>query len=84
MTEAAPATPQPKGQGPQPTSLSPRALEVVALIADDLSDKEIAHKLEIKVGTVRCITYIARLKLNVRGRVGLALWYIQDYKPKAA
>lgn len=61
-------------------TLSPRALEIAALIADDLSDKEIANQLAIKVGTVRSITYTARLKLNVRGRVGLALWYDRQFK----
>lgn len=69
-------------QQPMIEPLSPRALEVVALIASDLSDSEIANELGIKVGTVRCISYIARLKLNVRGRVGLALWY--DRRNRAA
>lgn len=59
--------------------LTKRELEVAKLIADDLTDRQIAVQLNIKVGTVRTITHMARLKLNVRGRVGLALWYFQRH-----
>jgi DNA-binding CsgD family transcriptional regulator len=64
---------------PLKASLTRRELEVAKLIADDLTDRQIAIQLNIKVGTVRTITHMARLKLNVRGRVGLALWYFQRH-----
>ncbi len=49
-------------------NLSPKELEVLALVALGYSDKEIGKKLSIKYGTVR--THINRiiLKLNARNR----------------
>jgi DNA-binding NarL/FixJ family response regulator len=42
------------------------------MISDDLSDKEIAHRLRVEVSTVR--THIERIftKLGVRRRSGVA------------
>jgi DNA-binding CsgD family transcriptional regulator len=42
------------------------------MIADDLSDKEIAHRLEVEISTIR--THLNRIfdKLGVRRRSGVA------------
>jgi DNA-binding CsgD family transcriptional regulator len=59
--------------------LSNRELEVLYFIAQDYSDTQIAWRLHIEITTVR--KHIARSldKLRVRGRVGLAVWYVQSY-----
>ncbi len=53
-------------------SLSVREFEIARLVAEDLSDKEIAYRLELEVSTVR--TYLKRIfeKLDVRRRSGVA------------
>ncbi|HLZ02370.1 MAG TPA: LuxR C-terminal-related transcriptional regulator [Bradyrhizobium sp.] len=52
--------------------LSVRELEIARMIADDLSDKEIAYRLGVEISTVR--TYLGRIfdKLGVRRRSGVA------------
>ena len=49
-----------------------RELEIARMIADDLSDKEIAYRLGVEVSTIR--TYLNRIfaKLGVRRRSGVA------------
>ncbi|WP_160331067.1 response regulator transcription factor [Bradyrhizobium macuxiense] len=49
-----------------------REFEIARMIADDPSDKEIAHRLQVEPSTVR--THIARIfqKLGVRRRSGVA------------
>ncbi len=56
--------------------LSPKELEVLALVALGYSDKEICKKLHIKYGTVR--THVDRivLKLHARNRGHAVLAYI--------
>lgn len=57
--------------------LSPKELDVLALVALGYSDKEIGRKLKIKYGTVR--THISRIiiKLQARNRGHAVLAYIQ-------
>lgn len=52
--------------------LSVREFEIARMISDDLSDKEIAHRLCVEVSTVR--THLKRIfeKLGVRRRSGVA------------
>ena len=52
--------------------LSVREFEIARMISDDLSDKEIAHRLQVEISTVR--THIDRIfaKLGVRRRSGVA------------
>ena len=59
--------------------LSPKELDVLALVALGYSDKEICNKLNIKYGTVR--THIDRiiLKLCARNRGHAVLTYITRY-----
>ncbi|MDK1477000.1 response regulator transcription factor [Streptomyces sp. 549] len=54
--------------------LTPREVEVARLVADGLSNLEIAAELFISPGTVK--THLAHLaqKLKVRNRVGIAAW----------
>ncbi len=61
--------------------LSPKELEVLALVALGYSDKEIGVRLKIGYGTVR--TYIERviLKMNARNRTNAAVMYTH-YNPK--
>jgi len=56
-------------------ALSPREQQVWALLAQGLSNKEIANQLGLAVGTVK--TYLHRLyrKLRVSSRVEAALAY---------
>ena len=55
--------------------LSPKELKVLSLSALGYSDKEIALKLKIKYGTVRCHIDKAVLKLNARNKSNAILIY---------
>jgi len=59
--------------------LSPKELDVLALVALGYSDKEIGKQLNIKYGTVR--THIDRiiLKLSARNRGHAVLTYLARY-----
>ncbi len=50
--------------------LTDRELEILRLFAEDLSNREIAQKLVITLGTVKAHTHNIYGKLNVRGRTG--------------
>ena len=54
-----------------PVHLTPREKETLTLLSEDCTNKTIARRLDISVGTVR--TYIAHLrdKLHVDGVAGL-------------
>lgn len=60
---------RPTGGTPGDTALTPRELEVLRLIANGLSNREIATTLVISQETVK--TYVSRIlaKLNLRDRV---------------
>ncbi|NPA05994.1 MAG: response regulator transcription factor [Chloroflexi bacterium] len=65
--------------------LSPREMEVLALVAQGLSNREIGRRLRLSEGTVR--NYVSAIieKLNLRNRVELATYAvkhrIQDWVP---
>lgn len=61
-------------------ALSDREKEVIELLAQGYSDKEIAQRLEIKFPTVR--SHVARIfeKLHVRSRVEAATWFVRSPK----
>lgn len=61
------------------TELTPRELDILKLIAEGLSNKEIAAKLYLSEGTVR--NYVTNLleKLELRDRTQLAIFYIKSY-----
>ena len=52
--------------------LSPREQEIVALIAQGLTNKEIAHRLGVSVFTVRNQVQAIIRKLEVKNRVQVA------------
>ena len=58
--------------------LSDREREVIELLAQGYSDKEIAQRLQIKFPTVR--SHVAKIfeKLQVRSRVEAATWFIRS------
>lgn len=72
--KAAPmAAPKPIGP-PAAIGLTPREAEILSLLAENLGNKEIARRLGVSVTTVR--THLGSIyeKLEVDGRVGLALY----------
>ena len=68
-----------KSKKPSDFNLSPREFEVLALIAEGLSNKEIAEKLFLGEGTVR--NYITNIleKLELRDRTQLAIFYLKNF-----
>ncbi|WP_308200910.1 response regulator transcription factor [Actinoplanes sp. M2I2] len=66
------------GAPPADPPLSHRELDIVALVADGLTNPEIGARLYITPGTVKThLTNIQR-KLQVRNRVGIAAWSWQS------
>ncbi|WP_344244964.1 helix-turn-helix transcriptional regulator, partial [Actinocorallia libanotica] len=63
--------PAPGGRGGGPSRLSRRELEVAQLVAEDLSNQQIADRLVISVRTVE--THLSNIfaKLGVASRVGV-------------
>ncbi|MDT0492586.1 response regulator [Streptomyces sp. NPDC012600] len=68
-TSASAAAPQPATQ-----RLSPREREVVVLLAEGLTNAEIATALSITVGTVKTHLTNVQSKLGARNRVEIAAW----------
>lgn len=64
---------------PQDLNLTPRELEIMALVGEGLSNKEIAAKLFISEGTAR--NYVTALleKLDLRDRTQLAIFYLKNF-----
>jgi DNA-binding NarL/FixJ family response regulator len=65
-------------RGPdKPTRLTARECEVLILLAEGLSLKEVAHKLGVSVKTVDAHTYNIHTKLNLHNRIQMVWWAIQ-------
>ncbi|WP_199808226.1 response regulator [Streptomyces sp. NRRL S-1022] len=64
-------TPPPQGAE---TYLSPREFDVVRLVAQGLTNAEIAEALNITVGTVKTHLTNIQAKLSARNRVEVAVW----------
>ncbi|WP_234123591.1 response regulator transcription factor [Clostridium hydrogenum] len=60
-------------------NLSQREIEVMKLVADGLSNKEIGDKLFISDGTVRNYVTMILEKLNLRDRTQLAIFYLKSF-----
>ncbi|MEU0102011.1 response regulator transcription factor [Streptomyces sp. NPDC006267] len=61
--------------GPEPaTKLSPREKQVVVLLAEGMTNAEIAAALSITVGTVKTHLTNVQSKLGARNRVEIASW----------
>jgi len=58
--------------------LTPRELEILALIADGLSNKEVAEQLFISEGTVRNAISLLLEKLRLKSRTQLAIFYLKS------
>jgi DNA-binding NarL/FixJ family response regulator len=63
-----------RGEEPQPDELTERELEVLRLVARGLTNKEIAHVLQIKERTVEFHVTNILAKLGVASRVEAAVW----------
>lgn len=62
-------------------SLSPREMEVTAMLAQGRSHGEIAHKLGISVHTVRNYVQRAKLRTGCRSSLELAVKYVRAGMP---
>ncbi|RDU22833.1 response regulator [Anaerosacchariphilus polymeriproducens] len=62
-----------------PFSISQKELELIRLVADGLSNKEISQKLYLSEGTIR--NYLSNIleKLDLRDRTQLAVFYYQNH-----
>ena len=58
--------------------ISDKELELIALVADGFSNKEIADKLYLSEGTIRNYLSTILEKLNLRDRTQLAIFYYQN------
>ena len=66
--------PSPSGRGP----LTARELEIATLIADGLSNKQMAHRLKISERTADSHLEHIRTKLDVHSRAQIAAWFTQN------
>lgn len=60
------------------SSLTPRERQIIKLIAGGLPNKLIARKLSITEGTVKVHVKHLLKKLNLRSRVEVAVWAVQE------
>lgn len=59
-------------------SLTPREQDILALIAEGMSNKMIGRKLDISDGTVKVHVKHLLKKLNLRSRVEAAVWAVEE------
>ena len=69
--------PQPSSR-PDFDSLTPREKDILRLIAEGLSNKMIGRKLDISDGTVKVHVKHLLKKLNLRSRVEVAVWAVEE------
>ena len=60
--------------------LTARQLEVVALVAEGYSNKEIARMLALRAKSVANHLEQIRARLGLRNRAHLAAWYVAHYQ----
>lgn len=63
---------------PDDATLTEREREILALIAEGLSNKLIARELDISDGTVKVHVRHLLSKLNLRSRLEAAVWYLEQ------
>ncbi len=66
---------------PVPVTLTARQLEVAALVAEGLTNKEIGERLAIAERSAEAHIERIRLKLDLRSRAQLAAWYATSQHP---
>ncbi len=64
-----------RAKKPEDFGLSEREAEIIRLVAEGLSNKEISEKLYLSVGTVRNYISIILDKLSLRDRTQLAVFF---------
>jgi DNA-binding NarL/FixJ family response regulator len=69
-----PAAEQAPAAEPLPEGLTPREIDVVRLVADGLSNKQVARQLFVSEATVKTHLNHVLAKLDVEGRPGLVAW----------
>ncbi|MGF1583007.1 MAG: response regulator [Gemmataceae bacterium] len=74
---------RPSQEAPEPKKLSPRESEILALLAQGYSYKEISEKLHVSTKTVE--TYRTRLgkKLGLQTRAALVKYYQEVWQPNS-
>jgi two-component system OmpR family sensor kinase len=80
LTERATAEAERRGRraaGEELTRLTAREQEVVVLVAEGLTNAEIAHRLVLEEGTVANHVRRVLLKLDMRSRTQLAVWAVE-------
>jgi len=60
--------------------LTPRELQIAELISLEYLNKEIADKLGISIETVKNHIRHIQEKLNVKSKVGIAVWWVERQK----
>ena len=65
---------QPAAAETLPEGLTPREIDVVRLVADGLSNKQVARRLFVSEATVKTHLNHVLAKLDVEGRPGLVAW----------
>lgn len=68
---------------PDYDSLTPREKDILKLIAEGLSNKMIGRRLDISDGTVKVHVKHLLKKLNLRSRVEVAVWAVEEGLHKA-
>jgi two-component system nitrate/nitrite response regulator NarL len=69
---------KPEAARPDYDSLTPREQDILKLIADGLSNKMIGRRLDISDGTVKVHVKHLLKKLNLRSRVEVAVWAVEE------
>lgn len=65
-----------------PTGLTTRQTEIAALVADGLTNREIADRLHISERSAESHLERIRLRLDFRSRAQVAAWYVATHPPK--
>jgi len=67
-------------QTQEESGVTPRELEIINLIAQGMTNKHIARKLNIAEGTVKVHVKKMLKKLNLKSRVEIAVWSVEKLK----
>jgi DNA-binding NarL/FixJ family response regulator len=66
---------------PTPAAVTPRQLEVAALVARGWSNRQIAEKLVITERSAESHVERIRTRLGFRSRAQIAAWYVATHSP---